>query len=123
MNRGDLVVIANHLRTAEVVDQRVLMWLANQFDPPSQYRSRFQVNGPRTRPPSKEQIAKYMYIGEIVAQSLKQGGPLDAALREAEIQTKVSKTTAWRAYKFYLERLESKTTVLPVKWICPRDVP
>ena len=61
MNGGDLVVIANHLRTSEDVDQRVLMWLANQFDPPSQYRSRFQIKGPRTRPPSKEQIAKYMY--------------------------------------------------------------
>jgi hypothetical protein len=108
MNRGDVVVIANHLRTSEVVDQRVLMWLADQFDPPTQYRSRFQVKRPRTRSPSAKTITKYLHIGAIVAQSLKQGGPLDAALRDAEIQTKVSKTTAWRAHKFYEAWMLSK---------------
>jgi len=123
MNRGDLVVIANHLRTAEVVDQRVLMWLADQFAPPSKYRSRFIVVGPRTRPPSEEQIAKYLHIGDIVARSHRQGGSLDAALREAELKTSVSRSTAYRAYSFFKDRTESKIPVFAVKWICPLDVP
>jgi hypothetical protein len=103
MNNGDLAVIADNLLKSEC-DQRIITWLADQFGPPLPSSSRFEIKKPRKHREGEspdELFARDMHIGEMVARFHQQGGPFKTALWNANIQEKVSTSTARRAYQVY----------------------
>jgi hypothetical protein len=104
---GDLPVIATHLRDTELPDPRVISWLADQFDPPSERHSHFVIKAARkARSRSAVLTAEAMRIGAIVDREFQKSKKLEAALQyvmtqSAEVPVPVTRSTARRAYKLY----------------------
>jgi hypothetical protein len=114
MKRGDLRIIAEYLRAEECPEAEVLMWLADQFDPPSPRRSRFIVRSNRRRRfRDPEVAAERLAIGEMVAGKLGPRIPLKAAVSLVASELRLSESTVRRGYKNY--RIERGTITFTFK--------
>ena len=117
MDKGDLIVIAAHLRIADAPDLRILIWLADHLDPMSTKDSHFIVKQ-RTGRPARQSRWNARFNGDqpwlkmlglkVDLKFREMGGEdLDAALHHftdpIAVTSPVSRSTARRAREVFLK--------------------
>jgi hypothetical protein len=118
MDGSDLAFMASHLRNPSSVDRRIIKWLAARLNPSTRNGPRFIVKRTRRakgRPLSNQ---KKLELGRSVDEKYRQlggyGGKrvLNMTLRWFSKPTacpRVSRSTALRAWKYYLEEEVKRT--------------